>query len=50
MFLPGLLPRAHRGVLIVDDLHLTPPHTAHILAAMMSDGEVAVEGVSGAYL
>jgi magnesium chelatase subunit D len=45
---PGLLARAHRGVLMVDDLHLLPPEAVHLILEARERGEVRVarEGLS----
>lgn len=45
---PGLLARAHGGVLMADDLHLLPPEAVHLILEARERGEVRVarEGLS----
>jgi magnesium chelatase subunit D len=43
VFSPGLLARAHRGILQVDDINLLDEETLHILFNVLTDGYVHVE-------
>lgn len=51
IFAPGLLAKAHRGVLYIDDLNLLDQETANILLSVVTDGFVIVEreGISVRY-
>ena len=42
-FSPGLLAKAHQGILYVDDIHLLEDHVANILRGVLADGYAIVE-------
>ncbi|ADK84767.1 Magnesium chelatase [Desulfarculus baarsii DSM 2075] len=50
-FAPGLLARAHRGVLYIDEVNLLAPHLAHLILDAAASGLATVEreGVSFAH-
>ena len=43
VFSPGLLAKAHRGVLHIDDIDLLDEETANVLLNVVNDGWVTVE-------
>lgn len=43
VFMPGLLAKAHRGILYVDDINLLDTELCQILLGIVADGWVNVE-------
>ena len=43
VFSPGLLAKAHRGILYIDDIHLLDDNILSILFDVVSDGWVMIE-------
>lgn len=43
VFLPGLLAKAHRGVLYIDDINLLDTELCQILLGIVTDGWVNIE-------
>lgn len=43
VFMPGLLAKAHRGILYVDDINLLDTELCQILLGIVTDGWVNVE-------
>ena len=43
MFLPGLLAKAHRGILYIDDINLLDTELCQIVLGIVTDGWVNVE-------
>ncbi|KAL7554993.1 hypothetical protein ACHAWF_018581, partial [Thalassiosira exigua] len=49
VFSPGMLAKAHRGVLYLDDVNLLNEETANILLNVVTEGRVVVERASAPY-
>lgn len=43
VFLPGLLAKAHRGILYIDDINLLDTELCQIVLGIVTDGWVNVE-------